>query len=257
MGRRTLLLIAAIVLAAIGTTLVFFYVDGINERAIADQQPTKVLVATQLVAAGTTGAAAASAGSFELKAFPKAAVVSGALSDVTPINNLVAKAPIFPGEQILLDKFGAPGTTQAVPVPAGKVAVSVQLSDPARVAGFVSPGGRVAIYASVDGAPVPGTKVSGTAATGNASQAVTAVLLPAADVVAVGATTVVPVTRTDATGEAQTEQIPKTIITLALTPQDAQKLIWASQQGELYFALVTKDSGVSKGPGTTIGNLFQ
>lgn len=258
MARRTLLLIAAIVLAAVGTTLVFFYVNGINDRAIADQRPTRVLVAKLLVPAGTTGSAAAAAGSFELKSFPQNAVAAGAIADVTPINALVAKAPIFPGEQILLDKFGAPGTTQVVPIPAGKVAMSVQLSDPARVAGFVAPGAHVAIYATVDGAQVPGTTPSPGAPGNQATAAtVTAVLLPEVEVVAVGATSVVPTTRTDTTGAQQTEQIPKTILTLAVSPHDAQKVIWASQQGELYFALVTDESGVKKGPGTTLGNLFQ
>ena len=37
MGRRTLLLVAAFVVAALGTTLVFLYVHGANDRALADQ----------------------------------------------------------------------------------------------------------------------------------------------------------------------------------------------------------------------------
>jgi pilus assembly protein CpaB len=46
MGRRTMLLVAAFVVAALGTTLVFLYVNGVNDRAVADQKQVRVLVAT-------------------------------------------------------------------------------------------------------------------------------------------------------------------------------------------------------------------
>ncbi len=46
MGRRAALLIAAIVIAAIGTTLVYLYAKQANDRAIAEAKPVKVLVAT-------------------------------------------------------------------------------------------------------------------------------------------------------------------------------------------------------------------
>ena len=39
MGRRTLLMIAAIVIAALGAGMIFLYVQGINDRAQADQEP--------------------------------------------------------------------------------------------------------------------------------------------------------------------------------------------------------------------------
>lgn len=258
MGRRTVLLIAAIIVAALGTTLVFLYVNGINSRAMADQQPTKVLVAKQLIPAGMSGSAAAAAGSFELKTFPKVAVAPGALSDVKPINDMVAQAPIYPGEEIILSQFGNRSATQAIPLPAGTVAISVQLSDPARVAGFVSPGSHVVIFATVSAtAPVPGSTPAPAASAAANGGNLTAVLLPDVEVVATGATTVIPVTQTNANGQQQTQQIPQTILTLALTPQQAQKVIWASQQGQLYFGLVNDKSNVKKGPATTLENLFQ
>ena len=39
MGRRVALLTAAIVIAAIGTTLVYLYAKQANDRAIADAEP--------------------------------------------------------------------------------------------------------------------------------------------------------------------------------------------------------------------------
>ena len=261
MGRRTVLLVASILVAAVGTALVFLYVSSINDRAIADQEPTRVLVAKHLIELGTRGSDAAAAGAFELKTLPRNAIAAGAVADVKPIADLMAKGPIFPGEQILLDKFGAAGTTEALPLPDGTIAVSVQLSDPARVAGFVAPGSHVAVFATVDrpstATPAPRATATQPATTGASDAKLTAVLLPKAEVVAVGATTVVPVKTTDSSGTEQTEPIPKTILTLALTPGDAQRLVFASQQGELYFGLTTDKSGVTTAPGTTLDNLFR
>src|SRR4051812_24271062 len=107
MGRRTILLIAAIIVAAVGTTAIFVYVNGINNRAIADQQPVKVLVAKTTIPSGTTAADAAKAGAFELQDIAKKQVAQGALSDIEPITNEVALAPVFAGQQILSQMFGA------------------------------------------------------------------------------------------------------------------------------------------------------
>ena len=48
MGRRLALLIAAVLVAALGTALVFAYVKKADDRAIADQQPVSVLVASRV-----------------------------------------------------------------------------------------------------------------------------------------------------------------------------------------------------------------
>src|SRR4051812_50217660 len=119
MARRTLLLIAAVVVAAVGTTLIFVYVNGVNDRAIADQSPQQVLVAKTQIEAGTTAADAAKVGAFELKTFAKNSVAPGALSDITPIANEVALSTVFPGQQILSAQFGAAGLTRPVPSPCG------------------------------------------------------------------------------------------------------------------------------------------
>ena len=55
MGRRTVLLIAALVVAALGTALVWMYANRADERAQADAAPVEVLVATSDIGAGTSG----------------------------------------------------------------------------------------------------------------------------------------------------------------------------------------------------------
>jgi pilus assembly protein CpaB len=242
MGRRTILLIAALVVAALGTTLVFVYVNGINNRALADQKPVKVLVTKSLIPAGTSVEDASKLGDFEQKEVAASSVAPNALSDITPIAGQVALSNIYPGEQILKQKFGAPGTTSALPIPGDKVAISIQLADPARVAGFVMPGSNVAIYVSLTGT-----------GGGTAGNDFTRVLLPKAQVIAAGPTTVTQTTSTNArTGQANTEQVPKAILTLALSQKEAAKVIYASQKGQLYFALLTANSKVT--PDTVVGN---
>jgi pilus assembly protein CpaB len=83
--RRAILLISAIIVAALGTTLVFLYVSKANDRALANQNPVRVLVAKSQISPGTTIDQAAAAGALEERSMPKASVVQGALSDVVAI----------------------------------------------------------------------------------------------------------------------------------------------------------------------------
>ena len=80
MGRRTTLMLVAIVVAALGSTLVFLYVQGINDRAIADQEPVEVLTAKEDIAAGESIDDALAAGKLELTDVPKVNILPGALT---------------------------------------------------------------------------------------------------------------------------------------------------------------------------------
>ena len=77
-------------------------------------------------------------------------LVDGALSSTGSISDLVALGTIYPGEQIIAPKFGSLGDTESLVIPDDKMAVSVELTDPERVAGFVNPGSEVAIFVSAD-----------------------------------------------------------------------------------------------------------
>ena len=238
MGRRTLLLLAALVVAALGTTGVFLYVQGVDQRAQAAYEVVEILVATDTIPAGTSAQQAERAGDLELRPFLRTSLAGlSPLSDVTGISTQVALAPIAAGEPILDAQFGDRGQTSALPIPSGQLAVSVQLDDPARVAGFAVAGSQVAIfYTSTDG-----------------GGDTTRILLSDVTIIAAGGTTV-----TSAAGnEAPTEDLPKTLLTLALDQEDAQKIVYASQHGQLYFSLLGEDSTVSQSEnGTNDQNLF-
>lgn len=240
MGRRTVLLVAAFVIAAVGTALIFAYVRDADERALEDREPVEVLVAKTLIKAGTLGSAAERQGAFVLKQIPRDAAIAGALSDPRPVSELVAVSDIFPGEQVIRAKFAVAGNTSILPIPAGETAVSVQLGDPQRVAGFVKPGSDVAVFITIE-------------PQGARNGLQTRVLLPRMTVLAVGPTTL----QQPAPGQGNTEALPTAILTLAATQVEAQKMIFGAGQGKLYFTLLNDESKVSApGTPTDISNLF-
>ena len=128
-------------------------------------------------------------------------------------------------------------------IPDGDIAVSVNLSDTGRVSGFVSPGAKVAVFLTTkdDGVLPDATRL----------------VLGEAQVIAVGETTVVSTTKTDPEGAQTTEQLPKTLFTLALSQDEAQKVAFAASRGELSFGLLNDSSEVKADAGAAPQNLFR
>ena len=148
MGRRVLAILVAAVVAVIGVAAVLVYARGADQRAVAAQQPTDVYVATKAVSSGTMLKDAIRTGAITKTSVASKGLPVGALTRVTDSNSsLLALTDIQPGEYVLSGRFGTtPVGTKAIEVPAGMVAVSVQLTDPARVGTFVTPGTRLAIF---------------------------------------------------------------------------------------------------------------
>jgi pilus assembly protein CpaB len=161
------------------------------------------------------------------------------------LKGTVALQNLFVGEQVVADKFGNNVAEAISPlgIPEGKMAISVNLTDPDRVAGFVNPGSEVAIFVT--------TTEGGDAAAGGAAGPATNVLLDRVTVLGVGSTTPVTTTTTAEDGTQQTEQLPRTLLTLALSQDQAQKVILASKTLDVTFALLTKESDVSPDAATT------
>ena len=218
MGRRIALLIAAIVVAALGTGLIYLYVKGANDRALAGQQPVSVLVAKNEIPAGTSVQQAISQGDVVEMTVARTSAISGAMTTLDPVKSFYALTTIFPRQQLSAQMFGqvvAGGS--ALPIPSGSMAVSFQFSDPQRVAGFVEPGSNVVVFLTIQG---------------KNGKDVTQVLLPKAQVIGVGPTT------------------------LALDDSEAVKLVYGSQHGTLYLGLLNDKSKVSSNTNATASNLF-
>lgn len=243
MGRRKILLVAAVVVAALGTALVFLYVRGADARAAAPYDTVEVLRATTAIQPGETIESAAANGKLALQAVPQGQLLPNYQTTIDALKGQVALTTVYPGEQIISDKFGSEAEADSpLQIPKGKLAVSVNLTDPARVAGFVNPGSEVAIF------------LNGTDAL--AGKPFTRLLLDRVSVLGVGSTTPVSTTTTDPAGQQTTEQLPRTLMTLAVDQKDAQRLLYASGNGELAFALLTPNSTVKSDPGVNAQNLF-
>lgn len=243
MDRRKILLILAAVIAAFGTLLVFLYVQGAEGRAKDEFESVDTIVATQDIPQGETFEEASSSGKFEKRAIPKDQLLSGAQTNLEGLDGMVALTQIFAGEQILAGKWGGTGevdvTANVLAIPKGKVAASVNLTDPARVAGFVNPGSEVAIIVAVENGQYSRT------------------LLQRVTVLGVGQTSTITSTKVTAEGETATEALPQTLMTLALTQREAERLLWASTYGQVSFALVNKDSTLAKTGPVNEPNLFE
>jgi len=238
MGRRTVLLVVAALIAVAGSAMVFLYVRSADNRALEEQEPVQVLKATGQIEPGESANAAMSAGKLHLEDVPRAQVLVGAVNTVSNIGTQVALSTIYPGEQIISSKFGSPGDQSLLTIPDKMIAMSISLSDTGRVAGFVSPGSEVAVFASCNDA--------------------TYTLFEKLSVIAVGATTITNTTRTDESGSSTTEQLPKTLFTLAVDQEQGQKLLQAASSCELAYGLRTKTSIVKAPfPPANLANLFR
>ena len=245
MDRRRILLIVAVIVALLGTALVFLYVRGADARANERFDTVNVLRAVAPIEAGETIDDAAASGKLALQPVARDYLLPNAQTSVEALSGSVATVQILPGEQIVSDKFGSEIATadSGLNLPKGMIAISVSLTDTSRVAGFINPGSFVAIF------------LNGTDAAGG--QPFTRLLLDEVEVVAVGSTTTTQTTVTTPVGTQTVEQLPKTLMTLALAQKDAEKVLLSTTAGELVFAVTSDESDVSPGPGTTASDLFR
>jgi pilus assembly protein CpaB len=246
MNRRTVLLLAAALVAAIGTGLVFLYVKGADNRAEQRFDTVEVLRAVSTIEKGESIDDAASSGKLALQPVARGDLLPNYQTSTEELDGLAANTTIYPGEQIVSDKFAEPVKALAaksdLAVPKGDIAISVSLTDPGRVAGFINPGSEVAII--FNGADAGGGLIS-------------RVLLPQVTVLGVGSTTTTTQTTTTAAGEQTTSEIPQTLLTLALSKEEAEKVAFAVTNGEIVLGLRTPDSTVKPGPGVNGLNLFK
>jgi len=222
MQRRIIAAVAAVVLAGIGAVLLYSYVNTAEARAMSKMETTSVLVATKLIPAGTRGAALAPYVS--LKQIPEIAMVPGALTTTTDINDLAATSDVQVGEQILLTRFAAPNTTATggVEVPSDMQQVSLSVEAPRAVGASIKAGDRIGIFFSGDDK--------------KSEQRVTALNMRGVLVVKVQGASA---------GQGDDSAAPSgsLVITLALRPADATKLVYGVESASLYLALEPKDGG--------------
>jgi pilus assembly protein CpaB len=146
---------------------------------------------------------------------PQSAVPPGAFSATSQVLGRGAILPVSKGEFILPSKLAAVNAGTGLPsmIPQGMRAVSVRVNDVVSVAGFVQPGTHVDVLATGQGS-------------GNDRQTTT--VLENVLVLAVGKSL-------DRNPLVDAQTAP--VITLAVSPDDAQKLALVSQEGRIQLSL--------------------
>lgn len=246
MNRRLIGLVVAVLLAAIATVLIVNYVQTADERAREAEELTEVFVAQEDIPAGMTADEAITQGLITRDEIPSRSVPNGAIGALSQIEGDVATVDVVEGEVIVSQRFGTTvaETGGRFQVPDGMQAVSVQVSVVPGVAGFVEPDDTVSILATLD--------AGGPDDEDEAEETRTQYLLQNAVVLAVGQRVV--------TGE-NAPRINRSdenyIFTLALEPEDVEKLVFANGQGSLTFTLLPdSEQPEVDTPGRTVDNAF-
>jgi pilus assembly protein CpaB len=213
MNRRTRTLVVvgvAVVLASLASYGVLRALQSIPVREIPIAE-THIVVATRDVRMGEMLAA----DQVRLQAWPADSPVFGAFTSVEEVVGRGAIRPLAENEPITLSKVAMPGSGAGLPpmIPVGMRAQSVRVNDVIGVAGFVLPGSRVDVIVTIR-APNPTSRVA----------------VENLEVASAG-------TAIDQELAESGQAIPTSVVTLLVTPSQAEKLTLAQSQGEIMLAL--------------------
>jgi pilus assembly protein CpaB len=211
--NRTRLLLIGFVALALGAIVSYAVYRALQTRSGADAAPgAEVVVAANDIAVG----AKVTEGDVKLVRFPAADLPSNIFHLKTSVVGRGAILPIARGEFFLPSKLAGEnaGSGMQSLIPTGMRAVSVRVNEVIGVAGFVTPGTRVDVLLTGNPSGAP-------------DQQTTTVLENVA-VIASG-----PRLERNTAGEPQLTAV----ITLLVSPDDAQKLTLAASQGKIQLAL--------------------
>jgi pilus assembly protein CpaB len=252
MKRRIVLVGVAVVLALFGTFAVYGYAHSADQRAAADGRAVQVVVATKRVAAGTSWKDAVS--SLSVQNVPASAAPQSSLNglDAGISATSVAQSDIAPGQLVLREAFGpAVAQTGVLAIPQGKIAISLSLGSDADVAGFVGPQSQVAIFVT---APLKLIGKNHSDTSGD-QLTVTRTVVPRAEVIATSQAT--PTNVAGQTAAQSTSTVAGTVlVTVALSQQDAERVINQQKVGQLTLGLLSASSKVTQDGGYLNAGVF-
>lgn len=237
MRSRGLVIAVAFLLAMSATLVVYLYMRGVEQRTTSGQM-VAVVVSSEDIPAGTQLDELVAEGLFSTVRVPEDAVVRGAVVDIKELHGRETSAPILAGEQISTTRLQGseqlPGGNLGIPQ--GYQALTLPLDSPRIAGGAIQPGDHVTLY---------GTFTNVASSKGNS---------PAATVTLVPDVEVLDVTTTEVTGEtSQTTEM----VTLALKARDAQKVVFAQEQGAVWMTLLPPNEKGSNSGTTTAAELVR
>src|SRR5271167_3088677 len=227
MNRSRLLMIGGLALA-VGLLVAFTVYNRL--RNFAGSTSNEPIVEAAVAARDIQVGVKLAADDVRMVKLPQSSAPPGYFSGTSKIVGRGAILPISKGDFILSTKLAAMNAGAGLPslIPTGMRAVSVRVNDVVSVAGFVQPGTRVDVLATGD--------------QGNGNDRQTITVLQNVAVIAVGGSLLERL----AAGE---QAAP--VITLLVSPDDAQRLALASQEGRIQLALRNPLDTKKEGIGAT------
>jgi len=279
--RRVIAIVAALALAGLGTFLLVRYIQGAEARALAGEVLVEVLVVDQPIEAGTP--AEELTDRVRAERVPTKVAAAGAVDDLTSLEGQVAAIALLPGEQLVADRFvdleayqGIDGGPK-VEVPADLLQVTLSLSPERVVGGELRPGDIVAVFASFDPfalnsveptglapdeipvlVPDEGTEEEPTQARQQTPNS-TKIILHSVLVTNLQAEEL-PRTVSEEEAVAGAPDLAPTgnlLVTLALEPVDAERLVFTAEHGRVWLALEGDDVDDSDTPVQTRVSIYE
>jgi pilus assembly protein CpaB len=296
MGRRAIVLLVALILAGLAAWAVWNYLQNVENEITEGQEIVEVYRAGEAIAEGTEGAILLSdfnSGGTQIALSEDQAedVPVGAITSAEQLNQVladrVAAGPIAAGS-ILNESQWTSITVDVIPlaeeIPSGKQAMTISTDNIRGINGFVEPGDRVNMIITIDIpedllpdelsgiAEQPAAPVEGQPPTEEATAAVTYTrfVLQGLPVMATGrdirpdedapeTVEADPATTGDTTPEGEPveeETGNDTTFTLEVTPEQAERIAYASENGSIWLTLVPGDFVEVETSGVTTLNLF-
>jgi Flp pilus assembly protein CpaB len=290
MGRRALVLLVALVLAGVAAFAVFQFLSGIQSEVEADREKVTVFRAGSTIPEGAQGSqilqqGVITQGEENTEDLPLGAVTSEEQLQAV-LGGRLAVGPIDQNEIITTSQW-AQLTVDLKPlselIPSGKQALTISTDAVRGVNGFVRPGDMVNLIITLDiefnqipvDSPIFGIPAETTAADGTAGEEATETVtytrfvLQGLPVLAVaqdvrpeeGESAPVVTPTVDAEGnpvpaDQAAEEVPQTVFTLEVTPEQAERIAFSFENGSIWMTLVPSDFVEVETQGVTIESLF-
>jgi pilus assembly protein CpaB len=229
--RTLIVLLVAIATAAAATLLVYQAIQRRPLQQVANPQ-TFVVVAAHPLQTG----ALLSAIDVKLVGWPGDAVVPGSFTKVEDVVGRGVLASMSENEPLTDGKVAPVGAGAGLPptIPPGMRAISLRVNDVVGVAGFVTPGNRVDVFVTLR----------------RNETGLTRIVLSNVQVLTAG-------TAFEQDKSKSGQAIPTTVVTLLLSPEDAEKVVLAATEGQIMLALRNPlDVKEVKTPGARLASLY-
>jgi pilus assembly protein CpaB len=258
MTRRIIGVFLAFLLAIVGTSAVYLYVQKLEHTVATGQAPIRVMIAKDRIPAGTSGARIRSQNLAVEVVMPKSSLPPDYLTELpVDLDKQVLTADVQADQLLLKGMFGQAGKfSGGLDIPDGLMAVTVAVLEPADVAQYVRPGSQVAVFGYSKIVDPEFKKETGE------ENNLTEVIVPRVTVLAVGSygnngqtasqaqdSAPLPGGNGTAGGNNNTLRSSNIAInvTLAVNQADATRLVHFSVAHDLYLALLTDTSKVEPG----------